>query len=149
MRRPYAGLKINGATRAVQVVIGWAVELDVLDRRPANKNVTVLETLKRRQVVSDFVFLDEDNKPLAKEKVAREFAMAKGVAGIPRRLRIHDLRHTFTSTLVSSGVNLKVVSNLLGQADIATSARYARGDERVLGEVANVLNRVNDASAGK
>ena len=46
-------------------------------------------------------------------------------------------------------MNLKVVSNLLGQADIATSARYARGDERVLGEVANVLNRVNDASAGK
>jgi len=38
-------LKINGANRAVRVVIGWAVELDVLDRRPAKKNVTVLETL--------------------------------------------------------------------------------------------------------
>ena len=108
---------------------------------------TVLETLKKRPVISEFVFLDEDNKPLTKEKVARKFAMAKGVAGITRRLRIHDLRHTFASTLVSSGVNLKVVSDLLGHTDIATTARYARGDERVLGEVAKVLNRVNVDSA--
>lgn len=76
--------------------------------------------------------------------------MAKAVAGMTRRWPLtDDLRHTFASTLVSSGVNLKVVSDLLGHTDIATTARYARGDERVLGEVANVLNRVNDASAGK
>jgi integrase len=104
-----------------------------------------LEALKKRPVISEFVFLDEDDKPLTKEKVSRKFAMAKAVAGISRRLRIHDLRHTFASTLVSSGVNLKVVSDLLGHTDLATTARYARGDERVLGEVAKVLDRVNDA----
>lgn len=107
---------------------------------------TALEALKKRPVISEFVFLDEDDKPLTKEKVARKFSMAKAVAGINRRLRIHDLRHTFASTLVSSGVNLKVVSDLLGHTDIATTARYARGDERVLGEVAKVLDRVNDAT---
>lgn len=106
-----------------------------------------LELLKKRPVISPFVFLDEDDKPLTKEKVSRKFAMAKAVAGITRRLRIHDLRHTFASTLVSSGVNLKVVSDLLGHTDIATTARYARGDERVLGEVAKVPNRVNVDSA--
>jgi integrase len=109
---------------------------------------TVLEALKKRPVISEFVFLDEDNKPLTKEKVSRKFAMAKAVAGIHRRLRIHDLRHTFASTLVSSGVNLKVVSDLLGHTDLATTARYARGDHRVLADVANVLNRVNSVTGG-
>ncbi len=104
---------------------------------------TALETLKKRPVISEFVFLDEDDRPLTKEKVSRRFAMAKAVAGITRRFRIHDLRHTFASTLVSSGVNLKVVSDLLGHTDIATTARYARGDHRALGAVAKVLNRVN------
>ncbi|HQN09356.1 MAG TPA: tyrosine-type recombinase/integrase [Thermoanaerobaculia bacterium] len=110
---------------------------------------TALETLKKRPVISEFVFLDEDGKPLTKEKVSRKFAMAKAVAGITRRFRIHDLRHTFASTLVSSGVNLKVVSDLLGHTDLATTARYARGDHRALADVANVLNRVNDTTSGK
>ena len=104
------------------------------------------QELRKRPVISEFVFLDEDDKPLTKEKVSRKFTMAKAVAGITRRFRIHDLRHTFASTLISSGVNLKVVSDLLGHTDIASTARYARGDERALGEVAKVLDRVNSST---
>jgi len=105
----------------------------------------MLLELRSRPVISDRVFLDEDGKPLTKEKVSRKFALAKAIAGIARRLRIHDLRHTYASSLTSSGVNLKVVSDLLGHTDIATTARYARGDRRVLDDVAGALNRVNDA----
>ena len=108
-----------------------------------------LEELRKRPVISEFVFLDEDDKRLTKEKVSRKFAMAKAVAGITRRFRIHDLRHTFASTLVSSGVNLKVVSDLLGHSDITTTARYARGDHRALADVANVLDRVNKSMSGE
>ena len=108
-----------------------------------------LQELRKRPVISEFVFLDENDKPLTKEKVSRKFAMAKAVAGITRRLRIHDLRHTFASTLVSSGVNLKVVSDLLGHTNITTTARYARGDHRALADVANVLNRANESMSGK
>ena len=106
------------------------------------------QELRKRPVISEFVFLDEDDKPLTKEKVSRKFTMAKAVAGITRRFRIHDLRHTFASNLISSGVNLKVVSDLLGHTDIASTARYARGDERALGNVANVLDELNDAMSG-
>jgi len=108
-----------------------------------------LQEIRKRPVISEFVFLDEDSKPLTKEKVSRKFAMAKAVAGITRRLRIHDLRHTFASTLVSSGVNLKIVSDLLGHTDITTTARYARGDRRALADVANVLDRVNGSTKVK
>lgn len=40
-------------------------------------------------------------------------------------LKFHDLRHTFASRLVQSGVPLYTVSKLLGHADIKTTQRYA------------------------
>jgi integrase len=40
-------------------------------------------------------------------------------------LRLHDLRHSYASMLVSAGHGLPVIRDLLGHADIQTSARYA------------------------
>jgi hypothetical protein len=39
VRRPYAGSTINGAAHVLRVIIGWAVELDVLDGSPVKKKV--------------------------------------------------------------------------------------------------------------
>jgi integrase len=40
-------------------------------------------------------------------------------------LRIHDLRHSFASQLVSSGASLPLVGSLLGHSNPVTTARYA------------------------
>jgi len=40
-------------------------------------------------------------------------------------LRIHDLRHSYASTLASGGVPLLTIGKLLGHAQIATTQRYA------------------------
>jgi len=44
-----------------------------------------------------------------------------GIAG----LRIHDLRHSFASQLVSGGASLPLISALLGHSNPTTTARYA------------------------
>jgi len=44
------------------------------------------------------------------------------LAGIPRPLRIHDLRHTYASLALQRGVPLLVVSRQLGHASIAITA---------------------------
>ncbi|HEY3927824.1 MAG TPA: tyrosine-type recombinase/integrase [Candidatus Koribacter sp.] len=46
---------------------------------------------------------------------------AAGLTGV----RIHDLRHTFASHLVSSGVSLPILGKLLGHTQPQTTARYA------------------------
>jgi integrase len=46
-------------------------------------------------------------------------------AGLPDDFRFHGLRHHFASTLVSNGVDLAVVKELLTHKDMATTQRYA------------------------
>ena len=40
-------------------------------------------------------------------------------------IRIHDLRHTFASLLVSGGASLEMIGRLLGHTQIGTTQRYA------------------------
>ena len=39
--------------------------------------------------------------------------------------RVHDLRHTYASVLVSAGHSLPVIGGLLGHTTPTTTARYA------------------------
>jgi integrase len=48
----------------------------------------------------------------------RSFKRIKAHAGVRKDLRFHDLRHTCATLLLSEGVNVKVVSELLGHASI-------------------------------
>lgn len=41
-----------------------------------------------------------------------------------RPIRFHDLRHTATTLLIASGVDLKTVKEICGHADISTTMNY-------------------------
>lgn len=56
--------------------------------------------------------------------------------------RIHDMRHTFASWLVMSGVNLLVVRDLLGHSSIKMTERYAHLAKWVNWEAVQRLDRV-------
>lgn len=48
-----------------------------------------------------------------------------------RQWRLHDLRHTFASTLVNKGIPLFVVGKILGHKKTSTTERYSHKDEDV------------------
>ena len=55
------------------------------------------------------------------------------------KLRIHDLRHTYASHLVSSGVSPSAVGKLLGHTQAATTQRYTHLADQVLRDATNVM----------
>ena len=54
-------------------------------------------------------------------------------------LHIHDLRHTYASHLVSSGLSLSIVGKLLGHTQAATTQRYAHLADQALRDATNVF----------
>lgn len=57
-------------------------------------------------------------------------------------VRLHDLRHSFASTLVNAGVSLYEVQHLLGHAKATTTQRYAHLAKSRLQETVQVVDRV-------
>ena len=56
--------------------------------------------------------------------VRRFWVMVQREADLPD-VRIHDLRHTFASLLVSGGASLEIIGRLLGHSQMQTTQRYA------------------------
>ena len=60
-------------------------------------------------------------------------------------VRLHDLRHTYASSLVSRGVSLHIVGRLLGHTQPQTTARYAHLDDDALRAATNDFAEVVEA----
>lgn len=59
--------------------------------------------------------------PISLQKVWNKVRIAAGL----NDLRLHDLRHNFASSAVSSGQSLYIVGKLLGHTQAQTTQRYA------------------------
>jgi integrase len=71
----------------------------------------------------DLVFCDTIGGPLRGNNLERRhFGPLMRKAGVPR-IRFHDLRHTAATLMLAEGVPVKVVSEMLGHADVATTLR--------------------------
>jgi integrase len=104
----------------------------------------ILEARVARKVVGGRVFLDEEGRHYSESTIERYFKQAKAIAGITRRFRFHDLRHTFASDLGSQGVSDLLIAKALGHTSTDMTRRYAKPSEESLRLVAEALDRKNE-----
>ena len=63
-------------------------------------------------------------RPLTTKAVFLTCKKAAKMAGIAKPVHPHSLRHAFATHLLEDGVNLVVIQELLGHADVSTTTRY-------------------------
>jgi integrase len=97
------------------------------EKRTLPLNQTVMELLKsKRKVISisGYVFTSQTGTKIHARNLLRAFYSARKKAGL-EDVRWHDLRHSFATRLVQSGINLYVVKELLGHKTLTMTMRYA------------------------
>ncbi len=77
------------------------------------------------------LFVNERGAPLrgqAINEILDELLESAGLGG--QGITPHKLRHTFATQLIQKGVDVRTVQELLGHADLGTTARYLHSDVR-------------------
>ena len=99
--------------------------------------VHVLHDLKSLSLKGEFLFPGQTvNQPLVNVQTLWKAVIKK--ANLPH-VRIHDLRHTHASHLVSSVLSLSIVGKLLGHTQVSTTQRYAHLADAPLRDATNLL----------
>jgi integrase len=93
-----------------------------------------IEILQELDRSSPFVFPGKGGKQRTDFK--GPWLRIRKAAGLPENFRFHGLRHNFASRLVSNGVDLLVVKELLTHKDFKTTQRYAHLSPGALKEAA-------------
>ncbi len=91
---------------------------------------------------SDFVFTTGIGTPLEPRNLQRAFDQIVAIAGLPT-VRIHDLRHTAATLLLTQGVHPRLVMELLGHSGIAvTMNTYSHVVPALRKETANQMDAI-------
>jgi integrase len=106
----------NGKGRSIKLTSGAQEAL----RGHLRLQLDEIERAGARYQDQGLVFPAKAGTPMnAKNLTARSFKPLLVKAGLPRSVRLHDLRHTCATLLLGKGVHPKIVQELLGHATIA------------------------------
>ena len=68
---------------------------------------------QRSKIAGEYVFPSPNGGPISPDSVLHMLHRVLERAGLPK-IRFHDLRHTFSTLALQSGVDIKTVSGMLG-----------------------------------
>ena len=85
-----------------------------------------------KKVASGALFLSTHRQRINERTVQRLVKRCAIMAGINKSVTPHVLRHTFATTLLRNGADIRIIQQLLGHASVATTQIYTHVDDRAL-----------------
>ena len=102
----------------------------------------------KSQAAGDFIF--GDSEPIETSHLNR--LLQSELKRIPelKKINFHGLRHTFCSFVDSTGMNRRIVSEIMGHRDLSTTNRYSHVSNQTLGsEVSKWFENQNQQNSNK
>lgn len=78
------------------------------------------------------LFLSVRGRALTPDRIWQLVKEAARLAGLPQNVYPHLLRHSFATHLLENGADLRIIQELLGHADIATTQIYTHVEQKRL-----------------
>lgn len=95
--------------------------------------------IKKYNIKSKYCFLKENGKKLTRQDVY-VFINSLG-KNIDKDISPHTIRHSFATHLLENGADLRVVQELLGHSDVATTQLYTHITKKRLKEIYFSINK--------
>ena len=73
---------------------------------------------------TDQLFISQKGKPISVNGLRYIITRYSGVEGTNHHINPHAFRHTFATTLLSNGADVRLVQEMLGHSSISTTQRY-------------------------
>jgi len=102
---------------------------------PVGGLVLINKYLESKPAISDAVFLNKHGGRLTTRSVQRMLKKRALETGADVSVTPHRLRHSFATHLLTGGVDLRAIQELLGHSSLATTERYTDLDINRLTEV--------------
>ncbi len=130
-----ATLTINGSLQRFNGKLHWTAPKTASSIRMIALPPILLDALRTHKARQDqeradaddweesgYVFVSQRGTPLEPDNVVRHFKSVLRKAELPERVRFHDLRHSCATLLITQGIHLSVIKDILGHAQISTTA---------------------------
>lgn len=110
-------VKVLGKGKRERIVPVGGKAIDAIDHYLTHFRKGALER-------GDFLFVTSRGKPLSRVFVWKRIKMYAKKAGVEKNISPHTLRHSFATHLLENGADLRLIQDMLGHVDIATTDRY-------------------------
>jgi integrase/recombinase XerD len=120
-------VRVLGKGRKVRIVPVGSRAVEALRRYLAQGRPLYAPSVEERAV-----FVSRLGRSLTRESLWRLVTEHARRAGIEKHLTPHTLRHSFASHLLANGAPVRVIQEMLGHVDIATTQIYTHVDQERL-----------------
>ena len=143
------GLRIGEALRLKLVDIREKEKLLYIRNSKGNKDRRVPLSVKMLKLIVEYrqaykprywLFESPDGGPYSSSSSAKVLNRAAVRAGIPFRITLHTLRHSYATHLLEAGVGLRYIQEILGHKSPKTTMIYTHVSGKRLGEVRSPLD---------
>ncbi len=121
-------LRVTGKGDKTRVVPVGKIALQIITKYLREVRPVLVE----KHPLESKLFISKNGRPLNREWIWNLVKKAATIANIKKSIYPHTLRHSFATHLLENGADLRVIQELLGHANIATTEIYTHVDNKRL-----------------